>query len=113
MKLSVFVLRVCPLMVFVGLWFWPRPATAEVCVVNQTPEPLYFAVATWSNSVQREVQPTSRVCVQGESSAEVVVSSEPEGLDGCEHLVQPGETELLLRFAGFGNCQWLKLVDDN
>ena len=90
-----------------------KPArSTEICVINQTPDVLYIEVTTWSKSIKREVEPTSRICAEGDSSGEVIVATDPEAYDACEHLIQPGRTELLLRF-NFGMCQWALFVPDS
>ena len=87
-------------------------AQSQICVINQTPDTLYFEIATWTKTQQREVAPTSKFCVEGDSSGEIKVSDTPEAYDYCEHLIQPAETELLLRY-NFGMCQWAKFIPDS
>ncbi|MEO0344380.1 MAG: hypothetical protein AAF198_13180 [Pseudomonadota bacterium] len=78
-------------------------------MINQTPDPLYIEITNWTKSLLREVQPTSKICVEGDSSADVVVSDTPEAYDYCEHLIQLGKTELLLRY-NLGMCHWALFV---
>ena len=89
-----------------------QAAQAEICVVNQTPDTLYIEIATWTKTQKREVAPTSKFCVEGDSSGEITVSKTPEAYDYCEHLIQPSETELLLRY-NFGIYQWAKFIPDS
>lgn len=90
----------------------PLPGVAgNLCVGNETSEPLLFAVeskATGERALS-ELAPQRRLCIETPDSAAhgvVSVFASLQAEEGCSRLVSGGETEALIAYAEFDRCEW-------
>ncbi len=81
----------------------------QICIQNKFPKTLLF-IAEAKNG-QREVKmikENATLCVNANknSGGTVGVFENEEALEGCSRLAKTGNTETLIAYASFDNCEW-------
>ena len=94
-----------------ALAVWANQAVgAPVCIENHTPEALFLVVDDMAgHRLGRAVTSGDGLCLEvpaDRARAIVGVFADQDAVEGCSRLSRPGQTERLIAFAEFDNCQW-------
>jgi len=86
--------------------------SGEICVTNQSDETYFFAVdnggASPDSRVTSELAPGEALCnsAGAPTGSFVSVFESSQALEGCSRLLNAGNSEGLVHFAEFDQCEW-------
>ena len=82
-------------------------SAAEICVKNDTEDRLLF-LAEGAERVLRYLEPGNELCSEeaATGNSRIGVFADEDALEGCTRLTRAGQTETLVAFTEYDNCEW-------